>query len=179
MLLCLGVIGFYRRKWSIICRITSAPSICIISSLTCNMYIMVLGSFRNTEIYGVNFHFPRSFFFFSLHMSTDETIIIPKRWLAFSYQITKKHNTAVRTNGCMHEGRMRETWITLWAANLCRLAWKLTSTFSHDTRDKPATSSSAQKKPINKLLKLISSNCGGRKFPKQEEVLIRQVGQGN
>jgi hypothetical protein len=26
---------------------------------------------------------------------------------------------------------------------------------------------------------LISSNCGGRKLPKQEEVLIRQVGQGN
>lgn len=77
MLLCLGVIGFYRRKWSIICRITSAPSICIISSLTCNMYRMVLGSFRNTEIYGVNFHLPRSFFIFPCIWALMRPLLFP------------------------------------------------------------------------------------------------------
>lgn len=39
----------------------------------------------------------------------------------------------------------RYTWMTLWAANLCLLQWKLTSTFSQHTRDRPVNSSTAQR----------------------------------
>lgn len=79
-----------------------------------------------------------------LRVSTCVRVCVVGGWLG----------VGVGVGVCQRESeRDRETWMTLWAANLCLLLWKLTSTFSHDMRDRPVTSSSAQCTTNHKLVR--------------------------
>lgn len=69
--------------------------------------------------------------------------LFPKQYSVYNrhaYGNIYKHVAVTR------EG-VKETWITLCAANLSLLLWKLTSTFSHVKRDRPINSSSASRNP--------------------------------
>lgn len=161
---------------------TSAPSICIVWSLTCTVYRNSL-LLQKWSILIIKFII-RVF----LHLKHQRVEIQVLFQEIFHVNIQWKNQHFVQTQQqecaiilfdlcvyvhmweffvCIREN-VRETWMTLWAANLCLHVWKLTSTFSQDTRDRPVTSSSVQIISINKLVDDVASAHRQKKWMSME-----------
>lgn len=129
----------YRRKRSIICCITSAPSEWMDWSLTCISQSATKKS-SVPRLHGTSYDRFRA----RENMKHSSWTYVEK-WK--QYESARPSNiTALDEENHLdaYDRKMetRETWIMLWAANFALLLWKLTSTFSHDRLERPFTSSS-------------------------------------